>query len=178
MKYYNYQVTTSEVPDEITLCINITGCPIHCADCHSKILWKNIGEELTAEKLFEILNKNKGVTCVCIMGGDADYCDLASIFKNIYIWCQANKPIYLKTALYSGRNTLQDLLDRAGSWIKVIDYIKVGPFKKENGGLNQITTNQHMYLLHGDGEVIAISKKTSTNIEEIRGFDITSKFWK
>ena len=49
LKYYNYMVTFSEVPDEISLCINITGCPIRCTDCHSKFLWENIGKEITDE---------------------------------------------------------------------------------------------------------------------------------
>ena len=38
MKYIDTKIVFSEVPDEITLAINISGCPIHCADCHSKYL--------------------------------------------------------------------------------------------------------------------------------------------
>ena len=42
-------ITFSEVPDEISLCINISNCPIKCPDCHSKFLWENIGKEITDE---------------------------------------------------------------------------------------------------------------------------------
>lgn len=30
VKYTDIQVTFREIPDEITLCINISGCPNHC----------------------------------------------------------------------------------------------------------------------------------------------------
>ena len=35
LKYLNCQVTFAEVPDEISLCINITNCPNRCPGCHS-----------------------------------------------------------------------------------------------------------------------------------------------
>ena len=35
MKYTDTQVTFSEFPDEIALCINISNCPWHCPGCHS-----------------------------------------------------------------------------------------------------------------------------------------------
>ena len=34
LKYLNTQVTFSEIPDEITLCINITGCKVGCEGCN------------------------------------------------------------------------------------------------------------------------------------------------
>ena len=30
LNYYNYDIVCQEIPDEITLAINITGCPNHC----------------------------------------------------------------------------------------------------------------------------------------------------
>ena len=38
LKYLDTMVTFSEIPDEVTLCINLTNCPYHCPDCHSKEL--------------------------------------------------------------------------------------------------------------------------------------------
>lgn len=35
LKYTDTRVTFSEVPDEVTLCINISGCLCHCEWCHS-----------------------------------------------------------------------------------------------------------------------------------------------
>ena len=51
LKYYNSMITFSEVPDEISLCINISNCPIKCPDCHSNFLWEKIGKEITDECL-------------------------------------------------------------------------------------------------------------------------------
>ena len=58
LKYVEVQVGFSEVPEEIALCINISGCPIHCKGCHSPHLWKDIGKELTVEVLERLIGKN------------------------------------------------------------------------------------------------------------------------
>ena len=81
LKYLNTQVTFSEVPDEITLCINITGCKIGCKNCHSSYLAENIGNELNSNSIKELINNNKGITCICFMGGDAFYDDIAQLIK-------------------------------------------------------------------------------------------------
>lgn len=47
VKYTDSQVTFREIPDEITLCINISGCPNHCEGCHSSYLAEDIGTKLT-----------------------------------------------------------------------------------------------------------------------------------
>ena len=36
LKYANFDVVFQEVPDEVTLAINITNCPNQCPGCHSK----------------------------------------------------------------------------------------------------------------------------------------------
>lgn len=35
LKYSNYEVTFAEVPDEISLTLNLTNCPYMCENCHS-----------------------------------------------------------------------------------------------------------------------------------------------
>ena len=47
MKYVDTAVTFAEIPDQICLCINISGCQFRCPDCHSKYLWEDTGTELT-----------------------------------------------------------------------------------------------------------------------------------
>ena len=42
MKYVSTEVVFVEIPNEITLAINISGCKIRCPDCHSKYLWDDI----------------------------------------------------------------------------------------------------------------------------------------
>ena len=72
LKYVDTLVSFSEIPDEISLCINISNCPYNCIGCHSPYLKKDIGENLTIEKLDELITKNRGISCVCFMGGDSD----------------------------------------------------------------------------------------------------------
>lgn len=38
LKFTDTQVTFSEIPDQISLCINLSNCPYHCPACHSKEL--------------------------------------------------------------------------------------------------------------------------------------------
>ena len=72
LKYITTAVTFAEIPDEITLCINITGCPNKCPGCHSPFLWEDNGKDLTQHTLEQLIKDNSGVSCVCLMGGDQD----------------------------------------------------------------------------------------------------------
>ena len=72
LKFVDFRVTFSEVPDEISLCINLSGCPHKCKGCHSEYLQQDIGTVLTTQMLDRIIESNDGVTCVCFMGGDND----------------------------------------------------------------------------------------------------------
>ena len=147
LKYTTAQVTFREIPDEVTLCINISNCPIHCPDCHSKELWEDVGTELTDEELKRLIEANKGITCVCFMGYGNDLygvMKLASLIRGTY--CDT-----IKTALYSGGNTLY----------ACFDYVKIGPYMKEFGGLDKKTTNQRLFRCCG-----------------LNWEDITYKFWK
>ena len=55
LKYTNTQVVFREIPNEVTLAINISNCPIHCPDCHSKELWKNTGKDLSQRALERLI---------------------------------------------------------------------------------------------------------------------------
>lgn len=135
MKYTDTMVTFSEVPNEISLCINISGCPNRCPGCHSPELWEDIGTELTKESLKDLIDKNKGITCVCFMGGDAHpevVNELAKFVKQL--------PDSLLTCWYSGQETLTELID-----LKYWDFIKLGPYIEEKGGLDNPNTNQKFY---------------------------------
>ena len=54
------------------------------------------------------------------------------------------KSYELKTALYTGLDSISPELE------KVVDYLKVGPYIKELGNLQQPTTNQRMYYRGSD----------------------------
>ena len=155
LKYTNAEVTFAEIPDEITLCINITGCKIGCKECHSPYLAEDIGEPLDLQHLTDLIDGNIGITCVCIMGGDANPSEVDDIAQDI-------KEYYpnLKVGWYSGRQELSKEVDLCN-----FDYVKLGPYIKERGPLNCKTTNQVML------EIDIVQNKVFTK-------DITAKFWK
>lgn len=151
LKYLNTAVVFEEIPDEVSLAINITNCQNRCIGCHSPELRGNIGAELTKEETDKLLKDNQGVTCVIFMGegndGDA-FKEIAEYIKNIH---------GLKVAVYSGREE-----ENIEPWIwGLFDYVKVGPYKKEFGPLNDRSTNQRLYYMDNGTPV-----------------DITSRFWR
>lgn len=157
LKYVDTQVTFSEVPDEITLCINISNCPCHCEGCHSPYLAKDIGKDLDEDAIVELLTKNKGITCIAFMGGDSDPSSINWLANEIRRMndtpgCWAD----VKIAWYSGRQELSKDID-----LENFDYIKLGSYMKDKGPLNDKSTNQRFYKV---------------NNKEL--IDITNKFWK
>ena len=84
LKYANFDIVFQEVPDEVTLAINISNCPNQCVGCHSQYLWKDVGYVLDKESLDELVEKyQSGITCVCFMGGDAEPYDVANLAMHI-----------------------------------------------------------------------------------------------
>lgn len=155
LKYVDSKVTFAEIPDEITLCINISNCPCHCEGCHSSYLAEDIGNPLSLQVLTTLIDSNKGITCVCIMGGDSNPSEVDDIAQDI-------KEYYpeLKVAWYSGRQELSKEIELSN-----FDFIKLGPYIKERGPLNSRTTNQVML------EIDVIQNEVFIK-------DITTRFWK
>ena len=159
LKYVNYDITFQEIPDEITLCINISNCPCHCIGCHSAYLAEDIGEKLTLDKIYKLIENNEGITCICFMGGDSSP-------KEIDMFAGCIKDLYdIKVAWYSGRQELSKYIN-----LKCFDFIKLGPYIEEFGPLNSKTTNQRFY------QVIKSHYEDGTSGYEL--LDVTYKFWK
>lgn len=138
LKYVDTKVCFQEVPDEITLCINISNCPCHCKGCHSPYLAEDIGKPLVGMILREdLIEKNKGITCVCFMGGDNDPGAINNLAEYIKTWDSIK---HLKVAWYSGRQELAKEID-----LNNFDMIKLGYYDSEKGPLNCPTTNQRLY---------------------------------
>ena len=97
------QVVFEEIPDYVTLAIEITNCPGMCEGCHSPWLREDIGEELTPEVLDELIRKNRGVNCICFMGEGKDPEALKKLAFGIHL--RSDYPY--KVALYSGRNEVE-----------------------------------------------------------------------
>lgn len=135
LKYTECQVGFSEVPEEIALCINISGCPIHCKGCHSPHLWKDIGKELNPKVLSDLIARNPGITCIAFMGGDAEPKEVELLAK----WVR--KHTKLKVCWYSGRDTIVGLILN----YDYFDYIKIGSYDETKGSLDKPTTNQRFY---------------------------------
>ena len=146
----NTKVVFAEIPDEISLTFSLSNCQNRCVGCHSAELRGNIGEELTFDVMSELIDKNKGISCILIMGEGNDKDGLIELCKKI-----KDKYNTLRIGIYSGRNEVEDF------YYKVFDYVKIGAYIAEKGPLNEETTNQRLYEIK-NGEKI----------------DITYKFWK
>ena len=158
LKYVDTRVCFAEVPDEVTLCINLSNCPCHCEGCHSAYLAEDIGKELDETELSSLIESNNGISCVAFMGGDSEPQEvhhMAMFIRKVY-------PM-LKVAWYSGRQELSKDIN-----LKWFDFVKLGPYIEELGPLNSKTTNQRMY------EVVYSHYEDGTAGYELN--DITYKF--
>ncbi|MGM9742351.1 MAG: anaerobic ribonucleoside-triphosphate reductase activating protein [Candidatus Cryptobacteroides sp.] len=147
-------VVLEEIPDMLTLAIDISNCTGLCEGCHSPFLRLDVGEELTPSAIDRLIAGNFGINCFLFLGEGNDHqalMEAASYIRGSYP--------SLALGLYSGRETIEDDI-----W-NFFDYVKVGPFRPSCGPLNKQTTNQRLYKLtrNPDGSV------TRT--------DITARFW-
>ena len=156
IKYLNHALTFAEVPDEVALCINVTNCPHKCPGCHSPELREDIGYDLEAA-LPGLLREYIGaITCVCLMGEGNDIDALRQCLS--VIKCSG-----LKTCLYTGCDRPSEVLQA----LPYLDYLKLGHYDRDLGGLANQATNQKMYRL-----CFEPSNHTYPSF-----FDITWKFW-
>ena len=136
LKYLYYKEIFKEIPNEITLGISISGCQIHCKGCHSRELWEDKGEILDVETLCGLLNTHQGITCLCLFGGEHDIDTLTELFK------YAHKRV--KTAWYCG---LDMLPMKHLNILNYLDYLKLGHYDQDLGGLDSLSTNQRLYRI-------------------------------
>lgn len=147
LKIHSHAIVFQEVPNEISLALNISGCPHHCEGCHSPELSQDIGVPIWDELPNLIEKYGRYITCVCFMGGDHNTECLKEALKQV-------KKLGFKTAVYSGCDTIEPFKDWNGDVWDCIDYLKVGHYDKELGGLSSPTTNQRMYCFDGESEDI------------------------
>ena len=141
-------VVLEEIPDRVSLAVDISNCRGNCVGCHSPFLKQDIGEELTPAVIDALVADNFGVNCFLFLGEGKDPETLLSLARHA-------RSLGLETALYSGREEVEE------EYWQVFDYIKLGPYLPECGPLNQPTTNQHLY-----------------HIIEGKPVDITARFWR
>ncbi len=151
MKYSSSQIVFQEIPTEISLAYQITGCPLRCAGCHSSDLWSSSsGQDLKLGSLVKDLVKYREyISCVLFLGGEWDELGLEELLNCI-------KSHNLKTALYTGLE-IQQVSRRI---LNLLDYLKYGPYQANLGPLTSSTTNQKLvnlktnenlnyYFIHG-----------------------------
>lgn len=130
------QIVLQEVPGEVSLLFTITGCPVGCKGCHSPEIWDpRQGTPLDIDVLEQQLSRYTGlISCVLFFGGEWQVDCLLPLLK-------AAQAKGLKTCLYSGEENVSDVL------MPWLDYLKLGPYRPEQGGLAQATTNQRFFDL-------------------------------
>ena len=153
LKYVNTGVVFQEIPDEVTLAINISNCPCHCPGCHSHYLWEDIGLPLDTSAIDDFVGQyGSDITCIAFMGGDNDPRGVNLLAQYIH----ETYPMF-HVAWYSGKTVISSLVSK-----RDFDYIKIGPFIRHLGPLKEKTTNQRLYRVGEGGELE----------------DMTYRFWK
>jgi len=127
-------VVLEEIPDRVSLAVDISNCRGNCVGCHSPFLKLDIGEELTPAIVDALIADNFGVNCFLFLGEGRDPEALLALAAHI----RSAHPA-MEIALYSGREEVEPAI-----W-DAFDYVKVGPYRPECGPLNERTTNQRLY---------------------------------
>ena len=131
-------IVLEEIPDKVTLAVEITNCQGSCPGCHSPFLKLDIGEELTPQVVDRLIADNYGVNCFLLLGEGKDLQALLGIAEHL----RTAHP-ELERAVYSGRVQVEP------EFYEAFDYVKVGPYVAAKGPLNSPTTNQRLYY-HGE----------------------------
>ncbi|MGM9738196.1 MAG: anaerobic ribonucleoside-triphosphate reductase activating protein [Candidatus Cryptobacteroides sp.] len=148
-------VVLEEIPDKLTLAVDISNCTGLCEGCHSPFLRCDVGDQLTPSAVDGLISGNFGVNCFLFLGEGNDHqalMDIAAYIRSRYS--------HLALGLYSGRESVEDDI-----W-QVFDYVKVGPYRPACGPLNKQTTNQRLY------------KVTRASDGSVSSEDITFRFWR
>ena len=127
-------VVLEEIPDRVSLAVDISNCRGNCQGCHSPFLRQDIGEPLTPAVIDALVADNFGVNCFLFLGEGRDPDALLALAAHV-------RSMGLQVALYSGREEVEPAF-----W-KTFDYLKLGPYKPECGPLNNPGTNQRLYRM-------------------------------
>lgn len=139
LRFHNYDIVFQEIPSEVTLAINISGCPNRCKGCHSPHLWNDIGKVLDESSIAVLMEKNgNAINCICFMGGDSEPDEVDRLA--VHLLRSIKQPI--KTAWYSGKQNIPKSCN-----LHNFDYIKLGAYIEELGGLDSPKTNQRLYKI-------------------------------
>lgn len=143
LRYAGHDVVFQEFPDEVTLAVNLAGCPHRCPGCHSPWLRRDEGDELDEARLLALAESYRdAVTCVALMGGDADPQAVARLLTAV----REHFGPRMHTGWYSGSDALPP-----GFRPEAFTYVKIGSWQAERGPLTSPTTNQRLYRVTPGG---------------------------
>ena len=145
-------VVLEEIPDRVSIAVNVTGCQGHCNGCHTPILREDGGAPLNESVIDALVREHFGVDCFLFLGEGRDPEALRALAAHV-------RSLGLKAALYSGREAVEEEI-----W-EAFDYVKTGPYMPEKGPLNHPATNQRLYRRDGGTGRAAFT-------------DITARFWR
>lgn len=120
LKYLSSTILFQEIPDEISLCINVSGCPYQCKGCHSKGLWEYDGNYVS-DDLDNLIDEYKDyISNVVFMGGDQNMSEFTELVKRV-------KERGYKASVYSGSDDFR----KFDGLLEELDWIKIGSYKQE-----------------------------------------------
>lgn len=133
MRYAIARTVFQEVPDEVSVAFLVTGCPMGCRGCHSSDAWNGArGRELDEAAIDGWIERSRGLlSCVLFLGGEWDPAGLKRMLDHA-------RSRGLKTCLYTGLELEQIDPELAAR----LDFLKVGPWVADLGGLGSPRTNQ------------------------------------
>ena len=139
-----YDVTTSftEVPNRVSLCFWFSGCTSGCDGCHTPWLVEDVGKRTTTEEILETIARYDGmINAVCCLGG----------YISVIIGCVdiVHQQTDHTICWYTENQLKTVAVARGGILLFQLDYVKVGTYNKDLGGLGSKTTNQRFYALNG-----------------------------
>ena len=157
-------VVLEEIPDRVSLAVEISHCRGNCPGCHSPFLKEDIGEELTPVIIDALVRDNFGVDCFLFLGEGRDSAALCALAAHV-------RSLGLAPAVYSGRREVDDEIWAA------FEYVKVGPYVEALGPLNKPTTNQRLYRALGAEQSAPAGTETVVHAGR-RFLDMTARFWR
>jgi len=135
-------VTLTELPDKISLFIEMGQCYNNCKGCHSDHLRCGVADKTSLQSIVYTVHNEiyKGANAVIIMGGTNNggitETTLVALLKSVKETCCC-------VGLYSGLDKLED----HKMYIPYLDYLKIGSYKEDIGGLATKGTNQILYKI-------------------------------
>lgn len=135
--YSSTAISFREVPNEIARCFSISECGLRCSEWPIPGPQGTCGEPLTPEVMDKLIGDDAldGVNVYAFLGEGDDREALRELLATAHDYG-------MLTCLYTSSDNISDFEDL----MHLLDYIKIGHYDSELGGLDKETTNQRYYI--------------------------------